>query len=142
MLCKRLIVSQLFSSPTLSHCDYPDHSIPTCQIGNPCGFQCVDGFAPHPPGRATTCECQKPSVVCNGRCVPQGACPSHKPSHDKRRWAGSGTCAEMGAGWIACGVYGGGARAWECINTAHDLESCECLSVGLAPLHVPITLRD
>jgi hypothetical protein len=31
----------------------------------------------------------------------------------------------MGPEWAACGVFGGGARAWECINTAHDLESCK-----------------
>jgi len=119
-----IVTNLLLTSPSLSHCDYPDHSVPTCQSGNPCGFQCVDGFTAHPPGHPTTCQCQKPSVVCNGRCVSQGACPSQKPSNNRRRWAGSGACAEMGAGWTACGVYGGGARAWECIDTAHDLESC------------------
>jgi hypothetical protein len=31
----------------------------------------------------------------------------------------------MGPEWAACGVFGGAARSWECINTARDLESCE-----------------
>jgi hypothetical protein len=59
--------------------------------------------------------------------VDAGACPSTAPEEDlkKKRWLGSGICAEMGPEWAACGVFGGAARAWECINTARDLESCE-----------------
>jgi hypothetical protein len=127
-LCKKcLIPSQLFASPSMSQCDYPDYCVPTCQSANPCGFRCMDGFTPYPPDHPTKCQCQSPSVICNGRCVPQGACPSQKPYNGRKRWVGSGACAEMGAGWTACGVYGGGVRAWECIDTARDLESCECI---------------
>jgi hypothetical protein len=32
-------------------------------------------------------------------------------------------------------VYGGGHRAWECVNIDRDLESCKCLS------HQPLTYR-
>lgn len=37
----------------------------------------------------------------------------------------------MGPGWAACGVFGGGPRAWECVNTARDLESCKSLTTAL-----------
>jgi hypothetical protein len=125
-LCKKcLIPSQLFASPSMSQCYYPDHSVATCLSANPCAFQCMDGFTAYPPDRPTMCQCPSPSVVCNGQCVPQGACPSQKPSTARMRWVGSGGCAERGDGWRACGVYGGHARVWECIDTYHELESCE-----------------
>ena len=55
-----------------------------------------------------------------------------------KRWVGSGACAEKGPGWAACGVFGGGARAWECVNIARDLESCECLGRVPGVLHIPV----
>jgi len=81
--------------------------------------------------------CHPPSVVCNGRCVAPGACPTQKPRDNKKRWVGSGSCADKGPGWAACGVLGGGARAWECVNIARDLESCEYLGRVHGALHVP-----
>ncbi|KAI9439301.1 hypothetical protein H4582DRAFT_2076004 [Lactarius indigo] len=51
----------------------------------------------------------------------------------QRRWVGSGSCSQMGHGWAACGVFGGGARAWECVDTAHDLESCGGCVLPLMP---------
>ncbi|KAH9966292.1 hypothetical protein BJV74DRAFT_954325 [Russula compacta] len=33
----------------------------------------------------------------------------------------------------ACGVFGGGARAWECVHTARDLESCGGCVLPLTP---------
>ncbi|KAH8981203.1 hypothetical protein EDB86DRAFT_2813116, partial [Lactarius hatsudake] len=99
-----------------SDCNYPDHSVPTCVDGNPCGFTCTDGFTPSPSLDPTTCVCSAPNVVCNGE-----------------RWVGSGSCTEMGHGWAACGVFGGGARAWECVDTAHDLESCGGCVLPLTP---------
>jgi hypothetical protein len=74
--------------------------------------------------------CTVPSVVCNGNvvCQQSGLCPSAGASTlvNKRRWVGSasGSCSERGPAWAACGVYGAGPRAWECVNTARDLESC------------------
>ncbi|KAI0300652.1 hypothetical protein B0F90DRAFT_395233 [Multifurca ochricompacta] len=57
-----------------AHCVYPDHSTPICINGNPCGFQCTDGFTPYPPQYPTTCVCDAPNIVCNGKCVPPGSC--------------------------------------------------------------------
>ena len=71
------------------------------------------------------CGCSAPNVVCNGNCVSPGACPSTQVAF-KRHWVSSVSCTEKGLGWVACGVFGGSNRAWECINTARDLESCEC----------------
>ncbi|KAH9980421.1 hypothetical protein BJV74DRAFT_109935 [Russula compacta] len=105
-------------------CNYPAHSTPVCADGNPCGFQCTDGFTASPPGNPTDCVCPSPSVICNGQCVAAGACPSSKAQSRQKRWVGSGLCAEKGPEWAACGVFGGGARAWECVDIAHDLESC------------------
>lgn len=122
-------ISQVVNAAASSNCVYPDHSIPTCVNGNPCAFQCTDGFTPDTLVHPTKCVCKAPSVVCNGKCVAPGACPSQQPSVGRKRWVGSGSCAEMGPGWAACGVFGGAARAWECVHIARDLESCECLGV-------------
>ncbi|KAI9439302.1 hypothetical protein H4582DRAFT_1852061 [Lactarius indigo] len=115
-----------------SYCNYPDRGVPMCLHGNPCGFTCTDGFTPSLPPNPTTCDCSAPNVVCNGKCVAPGVCPSSYPL-PKRRWVGSGSCTEMGHGWAACGVFGGGARAWECVDTAHDLESCGGCVLPLTP---------
>ncbi|KAH9974991.1 hypothetical protein BGW80DRAFT_1487994 [Lactifluus volemus] len=121
-----------------SGCNYPDHSDPVCVGQDPCGFTCTDGFTASPPDNPTTCICEAPSVVCNGKCVEAGPCSTSAPKISKeKRWLGSGTCAEMGPEWAACGVFGGGARSWECINTARDLESCGGCVLPLTP-YVPI----
>ena len=96
-----------------------------CINRNPCGFTCTDGYTAFPASDPTTCICAAPNVVCNGQCVAPGACPSIQATL-KKRWVGSGSCTMKGPGWAACGVYGGGARAWECVHTERDLESCEC----------------
>ena len=56
-------------------------------------------------------------------CQQSGLCPSAGANTfvNKRRWVGNGSCSERGPAWAACGVYG---AAWECVNTARDLESC------------------
>ena len=116
-------------------CVYPENSTPACVDGNPCGFTCTDGYTASPADNPTTCACSAPSVICNGQCTAAGACPSsgpgsggQAPSGRKRRWVGSGSCTDIGPGWLACGILGGGPRAWECVNGARDLESCKCLS--------------
>ena len=104
----------------------------------PCGFTCTNGFSAYPPSNPTACVCNAPNAVCNGQCGSPGACPSSispAVADRRRRWLGSGSCKEMGPGWAACGVFGGGARAWECVNTARDLESCECACPGVTTLH-------
>jgi hypothetical protein len=123
-MCHDIVSFQILGHAP-SNCKYPDHSKPACTNGNPCGFTCTDGFTPSPPEKPTTCVCAAPNMVCNGKCVAPGACPSSQ-STLKKRWIGSGSCTERGHGWAACGVFGGGARAWECVNIARDLESCEC----------------
>jgi len=107
-----------------SFCNYPDHSVPRCTSDNVCAFRCTDGFSHSPASNPTTCACSAPSVICNGKCVAAGLCPSGQVVSKKRSWAGSGSCTDIGPGWAACGVLGGGSRAWECVNTARDLESC------------------
>jgi len=107
-----------------SHCVYPPHSTPICESNDPCGFQCIDGYSPSPAINPRQCICPSPNVICNGKCVPHGACPTNRPANRKRSLVGSGSCTEFGPGWTACGVYGGGRRAWECVDTTHDLESC------------------
>jgi len=117
-------------------CHSPEHSNPACVNGDPCGFECMNGFTPFPPGNPKECICKDSSVVCNGQCVDAKSCPSSVPIKTKR-WVGSGTCAEMGPEWAACGIFGGAARSWECINTARDLESCGGCMLPLTP-YVPI----
>ena len=112
--------------------------MPACVNGNPCGFTCTNGFSAYPPSNPTACVCHAPNAVCNGQCGSPGACPSSispAVADRRRRWLGSGSCTEMGPGWAACGVFGGGARAWECVDTARDLESCECACPGVTTLH-------
>jgi hypothetical protein len=121
-----LIISQIhkYADPS---CVYPQYSTPACVNGNPCGFQCTDGFTAFPVDNPTACICESPSVICNGFCVESSVCSSPQPADDRRRWVGSGSCAGKGKKWVTCGVYGGGPLAWECINTEHDLESCESI---------------
>jgi len=91
---------------------------------------CADGFTPFPADKPKECKCKGDHVeVCNDKCVPKGACPTHRMQDDRRRWLSSSSCAERGHGWLTCGVYGGGPRAWECVNSERDLESCESLSL-------------
>ncbi|KAI9439295.1 hypothetical protein H4582DRAFT_129530 [Lactarius indigo] len=127
-----ILTTLILESAPKSLCNYPDHSVPMCLDGSPCGFTCTDDFTPSPPLNPAACVCSAPNVVCNGKCVAPGACPSSNPL-PQRRWVGSGSCAQMGHGWAACGVFGGGARAWECVDTAHDLESCGGCVLPLTP---------
>ena len=126
------LISQLNTAAAKKNCIYPEYSTPACVNGMTCGFTCADGFTPSPSDNPTTCGCSVPLVNCNGQCVVAGSCPSSQPLRKKRRsWVGSGSCTDMGPGWVACGVLDGGPRAWECINGARDLESCKCLRLTL-----------
>ena len=120
------LISQINTYAAEENCVYPESSTPTCVGTNPCEFTCVDGFTASPAENPTTCACIAPLIICNGQCVAAGACPSSQPLRKKRRsWVGSGSCTDMGPGWLACGVLDGGPRSWECVNAAHDLESCK-----------------
>ena len=132
------ILSQISEEAAKSKCVFPEHSKPACIEGQGnCGFTCTDGFTPSYDSNPPACVCAPPSVLCNGVCKESGPCPSANATPDKKkRWFGSGSCAEKGMGWAACGVYGGSPSAWECVNTARDLESCTCLSNTLLTLRV------
>ena len=122
------LISQIDSSKSKSNCVYPDNSIAACSAQNLCGFTCTNGFQASPADQPTTCACDAPSVICNGKCVASGLCPSGQAVINlKRSRVGIDSCTQMGPAWATCGVLGGGPRAWECINTANDLESCKCL---------------
>ncbi|TFY64336.1 hypothetical protein EVG20_g5973 [Dentipellis fragilis] len=117
-----------------SQCKFPEHATPACVDNNPCGFQCGDGFTPSPAKKPTQCVCEPPKTVCNGVCGKFPHCATSKPlSKRDKRWEGSGTCTSRGEGWMACGVFGGAARAWECIDTTNDLESCGGCAIPLTP---------
>ena len=118
-----VFLSQITNQAAGANCVFPENSSPACVDGQQnCGFTCNAGFTPsyNPPA----CVCAPPNILCNGQCQ-AGLCPSAQ-ALKKKRWAGSVSCSERGPGWAACGVYGGGPRAWECVNTARDLESCTC----------------
>ncbi|KAH9949344.1 hypothetical protein B0H21DRAFT_838674 [Amylocystis lapponica] len=108
-------------------CTYPDVAVPQCSAANPCGFTCSNGFTVS----AGNCVCDAPNIVCNGVCGAFGAqCPSAFPI----RRDGASPHAHCGAGLTACGVYGWGRDAWECVDTAEDLESCGGCAVPLGAL--------
>ena len=123
-----------------TNCNYPDNSDPMCVGEDPCGFTCTNGYTVSPSENPTDCVCEAPNMVCNGNCVAPGACPSSQ-AIVKKRWVGSGSCTEKGYGWAACGVFGRGSRAWECVNTASDLESCECPWPSCRTYHPPFFLN-
>jgi hypothetical protein len=130
-ICPDLItLSQINDQAAADNCVLPEHSTPACVEGQQkCGFTCTDGFTASLDSNPPACVCAPPSVVCNGQCTANGPCPSAQAqASKKRRWIPSGSCLEKGPGWAVCGVYGGSARAWECVNTARDLESCTYLT--------------
>jgi hypothetical protein len=130
MFLDPFILSQINTQAAQSNCVFPENSTPACVDGQQnCGFTCTDGFTASLDSNPPVCLCTPPNVVCNGQCQAIGLCPSAQPqTSKKKRWLGSGACSEKGPGWAACGVYGGNPRAWECVNTARDLESCTSLS--------------
>ncbi|TBU34451.1 hypothetical protein BD311DRAFT_649633 [Dichomitus squalens] len=114
---------QLNLSADHKTCYYPDHAEPICTPGAPCNFKCKDGFVPQPPLWPIECVCEWPFQVCNGICGLYKACPSGKPwrrENLRKR-------AACEPGMTACGIYGHTnvlGNAWECLDTATDLESC------------------
>ncbi|TCD70118.1 Dihydroxyacetone synthase [Steccherinum ochraceum] len=113
-------------------CTYPDHFQAVCSKGNPCGFQCKDGFTPSPPSKPIDCVCVPPKIVCNGVCGDFKACPS---SIAKRELEVEKRNAVCDRGYTPCGVFGWSgmraSQAWECVDTQSDLESCGGCAVPL-----------
>ncbi|RDX45574.1 hypothetical protein OH76DRAFT_1407968 [Lentinus brumalis] len=121
------VVNLITSSPSSQVCTYPEHAIPMCAAGNPCGFSCGNGFSTVPATNPSTCACVAPGAVCNGVCT-TSSCPSSVVTATRRRYMNSlrkrAMCPE---GTTACGVYerrGALSTPWECIDTMSDLESC------------------
>jgi hypothetical protein len=142
MFLDPFILSQINTQAAQSNCVFPENSTPACVDGQQnCGFTCTDGFTACLDSNPPACVCTPPNVVCNGQCQAIGLCPSAQPqTSKKKRWLGSGACSEKGPGWAACGVYGGSPRAWECVNTARDLESCTFLSNPSLTLRVFVSV--
>ncbi|TFY79981.1 hypothetical protein EWM64_g4030 [Hericium alpestre] len=88
-----------------SHCTFPEHATPICLNGDPCGFDCKDGFTPFPAKKPTECVCDLPKTVCNSVCGKFPHCASAKPLAKRNLLEGSGACASHGEGWLACGVF-------------------------------------
>ncbi|KAF7793466.1 hypothetical protein EIP86_004578 [Pleurotus ostreatoroseus] len=109
-------------------CTYPDHAVPSCSIDNPCLFTCTDGFTADSDTAPTECLCEDPNTVCNGLCgaYPDGVCPTSVPEKRKREYMMKRAKCEDG--YSVCGVYGWqgsvSTKAWECVDTTSDLESC------------------
>jgi len=114
-------------------CTYPDHFEAVCTAGNPCGFQCKDGFTPSPVSEPVDCVCVPPNIVCNGICSNVKACPSSLSA--KRELEAEKRNAVCDRGFTPCGVFGWSglraSQAWECVDTQSDLESCGGCAVPL-----------
>ncbi|KAH8987195.1 hypothetical protein EDB92DRAFT_1818040 [Lactarius akahatsu] len=117
-----ILANLILGKAPQSHCNYPAHSVPACIDGNPCRFRGTQprALAAHPTWSATA-SAWLPARVPLATRSPKDA------------GSAPGSCKEMGRGWDACGVFGGGARAWECVDTAHDLESCGGCVLPLTP---------
>jgi len=99
-------------------CQYPDNCKPVCQSGNPCGFECNDGFVPYPPSNPTTCNCPAPFKVCNGQCGSYDTCGSQPAYPYSKRELDT----ECQPGWKLCKIPGRGIL--ECVDVMNDLWSC------------------
>ena len=88
----------------------------------------LHAFSPSEPIHVYLPRGAAPNVICNSNCVAPVPCSSSTVANNQRRWVGSGSCTDKGHGWAACGMFGGAAQAWECVDTARDLEGCECLA--------------
>ncbi|KAF8197065.1 hypothetical protein BJ912DRAFT_954681 [Pholiota molesta] len=128
-------ITEMVNSCKKQTCHYPPHSTPICQRGNPCGFTCTDGYTPFPNGnRPTSCVCNKPYMLCNGKCGLFKACPSGRPVYKRGLAGGLDKCPN---GMTSCPVPGRGAHSMECVNTQTDLESCGGCILASYPRHIP-----
>ncbi|TFK66071.1 hypothetical protein BDN72DRAFT_900137 [Pluteus cervinus] len=105
-------------------CSYPPNAVPTCQSSNPCYFSCKNGFVATPSNHPTQCTCPKPYTLCNGQCGTFRGCPSAHPYKRDEYSGHKSRQFECHVGLSACGILGRGPKAWECVDTQHDLESC------------------
>jgi len=116
-----LLTNHIQNAASKKQCTYPDHgcAASTCEPSNPCGsWTCTDGYTKS----GSDCVCPPPYAECNGKCgyFPHG-CGSATPKRRRERRAP--TCE---AGKTLCGVPSKPAndRAYDCVNTASNRESC------------------
>lgn len=137
---------QLDDSSNHKECSYPEYSSPVCTTQNPCDFTCTNGFTASPDLKPTECICVFPFSVCNGECGLFFSCHSNLAKRQDDMWKKTG----CNRGWSPCGVFGGRRRAWECVNTQSDLESCQSFPYPLHSriyqflrwwLHVSVAIR-
>jgi len=123
-----LLTAAINGAPDARHCTYPTHSRPVCSKDDPCGWKCEPPFVKE----GDHCACPAPKSLCNGKCAdwPHG-CGSAVPRAVGRALnigAGISTAAEAQRrckrNEVVCGVYGGSAKAFECLNVNTQLESC------------------
>ncbi|KAJ3541449.1 hypothetical protein NM688_g6080 [Phlebia brevispora] len=117
-------------SPSKQSCTYPDHSQQVCNADDPCGFTCESPYVKE----GNQCVCPVPYSVCNGVCGDYSSgCGSGVPRSLQARADGrnynhltglASAQASCKAYETVCGVYNGAGSAYECIDTARNLESC------------------
>jgi len=92
------------------------YSTRTCANGD-CGFKCVHGrvhaFRKGDDVRVSIAECRLRWHMRGSQYL-----STDTPERHKRCWVGSGSCKEIGPGWVGCVVLDSGHRSLPCINTA------------------------
>ncbi|KAL0948236.1 hypothetical protein HGRIS_010836 [Hohenbuehelia grisea] len=118
------LVTLINNSAGSKPCTYPENAAPACRSTNVCYFSCTNGFVASPAGNfPTACICPAGFAIRNGRCVP-APCPSGICRRDQTLHRRQHRPSKCDRGLTTCGVFGRGARTWECIDTMKDLESC------------------
>ncbi|RDB26729.1 hypothetical protein Hypma_005397 [Hypsizygus marmoreus] len=112
------------TNPLPEECTFPDHSQRICVAGEPCAFECTDGYTEE----NGVCVCAPPNLECNGVCGSfPGGCSSAVPR--KRRSLpvttlarAKSTCKRKES---VCGIPGReDTLDFECVDTSIALDSC------------------
>ena len=116
-------------------CTFPTNAVPSCTSQESvCSFSCENGYVPT--ANLLTgeqfCGCFPPYAECGGVC--SSACPSAGVEIQKRDMK-KRTNRVCPKGYTACGLYEwrGQNQPWDCVDTMHDLESCEYPTVAHGP---------
>ncbi|KAF9030086.1 hypothetical protein BDZ89DRAFT_1132563 [Hymenopellis radicata] len=104
-------------------CDFPKFSRSRCHKDNVCDYDCDGELVRLGPRGSQYCGCPGNKNKCGDKCQRQ-PCPSGLPQKRDLAYWGKKTQQTCRPGWTACGVFGGGPRDWECVDTRNDLESC------------------
>ncbi|KAG6902429.1 hypothetical protein C0995_016608 [Termitomyces sp. Mi166 len=101
------------------------HSVQACVPGEPCAFNCTDGYVES----GGTCVCEAPQTECNGACgdFPSGcgSAAARKRSLPKKVIVTLADAQELCGTKAVCGIPGRqGTLEFECVNTSSALDSC------------------